>query len=192
MAANRKKIYRDNPVSLNTRTMLFFLFLFGILTVFSLAHIFLQFKIRDLRIEAVMLQDQGMKLAGVEKNLIGEIGRLNQGDRLHEFACTELGLRDVSPNEIEKLNIPERIIAKYSTGGRKTGYEEMNWIEARYPRGLKEEVGSFIKINHELSAREQTMDTFIKELSKKKDNRADKKGENSSDKKIKGNKGGSL
>lgn len=185
MAANRKTVYRFTPVSLNARTMLFFLFLFGVLTVFSLAHVYLQFKIRDLKIEAVMLQDQGIKLAGVEMNLIGEIARLNQGDRLHEFACTELGLRDVSPNEIEKLTIPERTIAKYSTGGRKTGYEEINWIEARYPRGFKEEIGSFIKINHELSAREQTMDSVIKELSRKKDNTASKKGSDGSDKKTK-------
>ncbi|HRR98932.1 MAG TPA: hypothetical protein P5128_01650 [Candidatus Sumerlaeia bacterium] len=185
MAANKKTVYRETPVSLNARTMFFFLFVFGALTFFSLAHIYLQFKIRDLKIETVMLQDQGIKLADIEKNLIGEIARLNQGDRLHEFACTELGLRDVAADEIEKLIIPQRTIAKYTTGGRKTGYEETNWIEARYPRGFKEEVGSFIKINHELSAREQSLDLIIKELTSKKENDAKKKNSDSSDKKNK-------
>lgn|GEM_PF-568662 len=158
------RISREPRISLNIRTMVFFIFWFGILTFFLLAHVFLQFTIRDLRIEAVRLQNQAENLSTMESNLLWDIGRLNQGDRLHEYACTELGLEDVEPAAIEKITVPSRLIARYSTGGRNTGYEESSWAEAKYPKGLKEEVSSFIKINQEINAREQTVDSKLREL----------------------------
>lgn len=178
----RSRISREPHVSLNIRTMVFFLFWFGILTVFLLAHVFLQFTIRDLRIEAVRLQNQSENLSTMESNLLWDIGRLNQGDRLHEYACTELGLEDVEPALIEKITVPSRLIARYSTGGRNTGYEEASWAEAKYPRGLKEEVSSFIKINQEINAREQTLDSKLRELVSGAENRKVDKKANSPEK----------
>jgi len=154
----------ESTTSLNARSTIFFLFWFAIVTFFLLAHVFLRFTIRDLKIETVRLQEQTEKMRAMEKNLVWEIGKLKQGDRLHEYASAELGLVNVDPASIERLRVPARLIAKYSTGGKNTGYEEMRWAEAKYPGGIRDEIGSLLKINRELNAREQTLDAVWKKV----------------------------
>ena len=155
-------------MSLNVHTTFFFLSFFSLLTLFLLAHVYLQFTIQDIRIETARLQMQGEKMRSMEKKLIWEIGKLKQGDRLHEFALRDLGLEDVDPGSIEKLDVSSRLIARYGNSGKGTGYEEAKWVEEKYPKGLKGKVGSFLEINRELSAREQTPEDAWKKAKEQK------------------------
>jgi len=162
------KGYFNSPISLNIKTILFFLFCFSLLTFFCLAHVFLQFTIRDLRIETVRLQRQYEKLMAMEKQLIWKIGHLSQGDRLHEFATTELGLREVDPGSIERLFVPNQLITAYSKGGKSTGYEQAKWMEEKYGKETGTQVGSLLEINRELNAREEALDAIWKRVREKK------------------------
>ena len=155
-------------VSLNVHTIFFFLFFFSLFTIFLLAHVYLQFTIRDLRIETARLQRQGEKMRTMEKKLIWEIGKLKQGDRLHEFALRDLGLEDVDPASIEKLEVSHHMIARYGNTGKGTGYEEAKWAEEKYPGGFKGKMGSILEINRELSAREQTLEDAWKKAKTQK------------------------
>ena len=106
-------------------------------------------------------------MRSLEKNLLWEIGKLNQGDRLHECASQDLGLKDADPTTFEKLIVPGALIADYSTGGKSTGYEEAKWMEEKYSRKLGSEVTSLLEINRELNAKEQTLDVVWKRLKEK-------------------------
>ncbi|MBN1902061.1 hypothetical protein JW926_12125 [Candidatus Sumerlaeota bacterium] len=161
--------YGKKGPSLTTARMVFFLFCFSVLTFFLLAHIFLRFTIRDLRIEAARLQRQYDKLMAMEKSLIWEIGAMSQGDRLRELAMQELGLRDANPASIEKLTVSESLIASYSAGGMNSGYEQARWMEEKYAKGIGKEVGSFLEINKELNAKEQALDEVWKKIKEKED-----------------------
>lgn len=165
---SRKTKEPEKKVSLNLHTALFFLFFFSILTLFLLAHVYLRFTIRDLRVETVRLQSQKEKMRALEKKLIWQIGKLKHGDRLHEFARRDLGLVDVSPGSVQELRVPRRLIAKYSTGGKNTGYEELRWAEESYPSGFKGKVGSFLEINRELTAREETLEAAWEKATNRK------------------------
>lgn len=169
--------YRKAGVSLSIPRMIFFLFCFTVLTFFLLAHVFLRFTIRDLRIESARLQRQHDKMMAMEKSLVWEIGTMSQGDRLHKLATEELGLQDADPASIEKLVVSKRLIATYSIGGRNSGYEEARWIEEKYGKGIGKEVGSFLEINKELNAREQALDEVWKKIKDNEDNKiSDKDG----------------
>lgn len=159
-----KREWNEARTSLNLRTILFFLVWFSLVTLFLLAHIYLRFTIRDLRIETVRLQRQGEKMRSLEKSLLWEIGKLNQGDRLHECASRDLGLKDADPAIFEKLTVPGALIADYSTGGKSSGYEEVKWMEEKYSRKFGSEVTSLLEINRELNAKEQTLDAVWKKL----------------------------
>ena len=163
-----KREWNESRPSLGFRTILFFLVWFSLVTTFLLAHIYLRFTIRDLRIETVRLQRQGEKMRSVEKGLVWEIGRLNQGDRLHEYANRDLGLKDVDPATLERLTVPEALIADYSTGGKTSGYEEAKWMEEKYSKKLGRDVTSLLEINRELNAKEQTLDAVWKRLKEEK------------------------
>jgi cell division protein FtsB len=172
MARKKKKEkYTVPEVTLNIRTTLFFLFLFTLITTFLLAHVRLRFAIRDFRVETVRLQSQVGKMRNMEKKLVWEIEKLKQGDRLHEYACRDLGLVDIAAGDIEKIKVPARTVARYLKGGKKSGYEAAIWAEAKYPGGLKEEIGSIIEINRELSARENSLDAVWKKVSSRKKSR---------------------
>jgi len=162
-----KREWKKAGPSLNFRTILFFLVWFSLVTLFLLAHIYLRFTIRDLRIETVRLQRQAEKMRSLEKSLLWEIGKLNQGDRLHECATTDLGLKDADPATFEKLIVPDTLIADYSTGGRISGYEEVKWMEEKYSRKSGSDVSSLLEINRELNAKEQTLDAVWKRLKEK-------------------------
>ncbi len=162
-----KREWNEARSSLQFRTILFFLVWFSLVTLFLLAHIFLRFTIRDLRIETVRLQRQEEKMRSLEKSLLWEIGKLNQGDRLHECATRDLGLKDVDPAVFEKLTVPATLIADYSTGGKSSGYEELKWMEEKYSRKMGSEVTSLLEINRELNAKEQTLDAVWKRLKEK-------------------------
>ena len=163
-----KREWRESRSSLNIRSILFFLVWFSVVTMFLLAHVYLRFTIRDLRIETVRLQRQGERMRSLEKNLLAEIGRLNQGDRLHEYANRDLGLKDADPALLEKLTVPASLIADYAKGARSAGYEEAQWMQEKYARRLGSEVTSLLEINKELNAKEQTLDAVWKKLKDEK------------------------
>ena len=163
-----KEEFHKKP-AISKSAMFFILATFALVTFAMLAHVFLRFTIRDLRIETVRLQGQSQKMKDMEKDLIWKIEKLKQGDRLHEYACKELGLVDVEPTSIERLEVPASIIAKYSTGGKSAEYGEVEWAEARYPDDISAEMGSFIRINRELTAREQTLEKMWKEAISRKE-----------------------
>jgi cell division protein FtsL len=165
----QRREYRKSGSSLSLPRMIFFLFCFTVLTFFLLAHVFLRFTIRDLRIESARLQRQYDKMMAVEKSLVWEIGSMSQGDRLHEMATQELGLKDADPASIERLAVSTSLIADYSTGGRNSGYEQARWMEEKYGKGFGKEVGSFLEINKELNAREQALDEVWKRIREKEE-----------------------
>jgi hypothetical protein len=116
-------------------------------------------------------------MMAMEKSLVWEIGTMSQGDRLHELATQELGLKDADPASMEKLVVSRSLIASYSTGGRNSGYEEARWMEEKYGKGLGREVGSFLEINKELNAREQALDEVWKKIKDNDDKKnSDKEG----------------
>ncbi|HPB30262.1 MAG TPA: hypothetical protein PLB62_02295 [Candidatus Sumerlaeota bacterium] len=163
MSAHRSSRHMKEPrVSLNSWATMFFLFWFAITTVFLLGHVFLRFTTKDLKIEACRLQAQAERLRIQEKNLLWEIESLKQGDRLHEFAARDLGLVDADPVAIERLVVPACVIARYEQGCATDGYEHVQWAQARYPGGIKADVDSFVQINRELMAREDTLDAELR------------------------------
>lgn len=167
--SGKEKQTTQSGGSLNFQTTIFFLSWFGIVTFFLLGHIYLRFTIRDLRVESARLQSQAEKMRIMEKKLIWEIEKMKQGDRLHEYACRDLGLVDIEPGRIERLRVPGQLITRYASGGKRTGYEVSEWASERYPSGLRSEVGSLLEINRELSAREQTLDEAWKKATDRGD-----------------------
>ncbi|MCD6386312.1 hypothetical protein J7M23_11115 [Candidatus Sumerlaeota bacterium] len=100
-------------VILNRHTIVKCLFWFGFLTGLLLLHLWLGFKIRDLKIQTQIAQRYRLRLIDYTKALRSEVYGLEKDSRLREIARRELKMRDTQPYELEYMRVPSSLLAKY-------------------------------------------------------------------------------
>ncbi len=147
--------------SLSKRTIVKHLIWFLILTTLALSHVYLRFKIRDFQIETRKLQDRKSQLTDFKKSLESTIENLKNGDRLHEYAITQLQMIDYDPKEIEYLTVPKKVIAKYQGAERYAPNRGQHWQRIEEPENVISLLASIVKVSQNSSAQEKSRDTRL-------------------------------
>lgn len=98
---------------LNRSTIVKCLFWFGFLTTLLLLHLWLGFKIRDLKIQTQIAQHYRLRLIDYTKALRSEVYALEKDSRLREIARRDLNMCDTQPYELEYMKVPSALLAKY-------------------------------------------------------------------------------
>lgn len=147
--------------SLSKRTIVKHLIWFLALTSLMLSHVYLRFKIRDFQIETRKLQDRKTQLVDLKKSLESTIENLKNGDRLHEYAITQLHMIDYDPKEIEYLTVSEKVIAKYQGAERYLPDQERQWPRIEESENVLTMVASVFKISQNSAAQEKSRDTQL-------------------------------
>jgi cell division protein FtsB len=147
--------------SLSKRTIVKHLIWFLIFTTLALSHIYIRFKIRDFLIETRKLQDRKSQLTDTKNSLESTIENLKNGDRLHEYAITQLHMIDYNPKEIEYLTIPKNVIAKYEGGERYIPEKERQWPHIEEPQSVVSLLASVFRVNQNSTAQEKSRDARL-------------------------------
>ena len=148
--------------SLSKRTIVRLLLWSLIMTSLALCHIYLRFTIRDLQIETRKLQDRKSQLVDLKKSLGSTIENLKSGDRLHEYAISQLHMIDYDPKEIQYLTVPQKVIAKYQGAERYVPAQERHWRRMEESEeNMISLLASIVKVSQNSSAQEKSKDTRL-------------------------------
>ena len=98
---------------LNRRTIVRCLVWFSFITSILILHLWIEFRIRDLKIQTQILQHYQLRLLDYNKGLRSHVYELEKDDRLRELARTQLHMQDTNPSELEYMTIPASLLAKY-------------------------------------------------------------------------------
>jgi cell division protein FtsL len=146
-------VRRCDPVG--TKRMLKCLFWIALITSLAILQVHIRFKIRDLQMERLKLQEEKSLLLDTRNKLQSRVEALNRGDRIVDIAQNELGLVQYPANKLERLRISESVVEKYravALSDRATGSGAASAVQA--DETLVAKLGTLLGIHEVSQARE--------------------------------------
>ncbi len=114
-AMSRCNSRKSTQPTLPLRSVAFVFFLLALVAGFSLAQLRLQFSLDDLRQETVRLQGRKMKLRGEVNLLRNEVESRKQGDRLLDYARSDLGLVRYTTAQVTHIAVDPELSERYES-----------------------------------------------------------------------------
>lgn len=114
-AMSRCNSRKSSQPTLPLRSVVFVFFMLALVAGFSIAQLRLQFALDDLRQETVRLQGRKMKLRGEVNLLRNEVESRKQGDRLLDYARSDLGMVRYTTAQVTHISVDPELRERYES-----------------------------------------------------------------------------
>lgn len=137
------------PVSLSDARILRALFAFAVVAALCVAHVSLQFKTKDLKVQHRQLQERTRKLNRQEQDLLRQTQMLAEQSLVRDSALSSLKLRDADSRSQMVASLPTHLKDKYATpSSHEAGSTALAALPApRAQKSLAEALVSFVDVS---------------------------------------------